>query len=60
MREAMIKKWLDNILEAWEDYKELEVEEKLDNTVKRICKLYSKSELARALLILKPLEKPKK
>ena len=60
MGEAAIKKWLGGILEAWEDYKELEAEEKPNETVKRICKLYSKSELARALLILKPLEKPKK
>jgi len=60
MREATIKKWLNNILEAWKDYKELETEEKPNETVKLICKLYSKSDLARALLILKPLEKSKK
>jgi len=60
MREAAIKKWLDNILGAWEDYKELEAEGKPNETIKQICKLYSKSELAKALLILKPLEKPRK
>ncbi len=60
MREATIKKWLDNILEAWKDYEELEAEERPNETVKQICKLYSKGELARALLILKPIEKPEK
>ena len=55
----MIKEWLDNILESWKDYKELEAGEP-DEIVEQICKLYSKSDLARALLILKPLEKPKK
>jgi len=58
MKDAEIKKWLDNILEAWEDFKEIEKETAPDKIVEQICKLYAKKKLAQALLILKPLEKP--
>jgi len=58
VREAEIRKWLENILEAWEDFKELEKETDPDRMVEEICELYTKKDLARALLILKPLEKP--
>lgn len=58
MKDAEIKKWLDNILEAWEDFKEIEKEASPDKIVEQICKLYTKKKLAQALLILKPLEKP--
>jgi len=57
MRESEIKKWLGSILEAWEDFKELEKETNPDKLVQEICGLYTKNDLARALLILKPLEK---
>lgn len=60
MRESKIKKWLESILEAWEDFKELEKETNPDKLVKEICGLYTKEDLARALLILKPLEKPER
>lgn len=58
MRESEIKNWLESILEAWEDFKELEKETNPDEVVQIICRLYTKKDLARALLILKPLEKP--
>ena len=58
MKDAEIKKWLDNILEAWEDFKEVEKETSPDRIVEEICKLYTKKNLAQALLILKPLQKP--
>jgi hypothetical protein len=58
VREAEIKRWLKSILEAWEDFKELEKETNPDEMVQEICRLYTKEDLARALLILKPLEKP--
>jgi len=58
--ETEIKKWLENILEAWEDFKELEKETNPDKLVQEICGLYTKKDLARALLILKPLEKPER
>jgi len=58
MKHAEIKKWLDNILEAWEDFKEIEKETSPDEIVEEICRLYTKKNLAQALLILKPLVKP--
>lgn len=60
MSESEIKKWLESILEAWEDFKELEREMNLDKLVQEICGLYTKKDLARALLILKTLEKPER
>jgi len=57
VKELEIKKWLGSILEAWEDFKELEKETNPDKLVQEICGLYTKKDLARALLILKPLEK---
>jgi len=60
VRESDIKKWLESILEAWEDFKELEKETNPDKLVQEICGLYAKKDLARALLILKPLEKPRR
>ena len=58
MKDAEIKKWLGNILEAWEDFKEVEKEASPNKIVEEICKLYTKKNLAQALLILKPLVKP--
>jgi hypothetical protein len=58
MKDAEIKKWLDNILETWEDFKEIEKEASPDKIVEEICRLYTKKNLAQALLILKPLIKP--
>jgi len=60
MKELEIKKWLESILEAWEDFKELEKETNPDKLVQEICRLYKKKDLARALLILKPLKKPER
>ena len=60
MKESEIEKWLESILEAWEDFKELEKERNPDKMVQKICGLYTKKQLAQALLILKPLEKPEK
>ena len=57
MKDAEIKKWLDNILEAWEDFKAIEGEAALDKIVEEICRLYTKKSLAQALLILRPLVK---
>lgn len=57
MKDTEIKKWLDDILEAWGDFKEVEKEAALDKMVEEICKLYTKKNLAQALLILKTLEK---
>ena len=58
MKHAEIKKWLDNILEAWKDFKEIEKEAAPDEIVEEICRLYTKKNLAQALLILKPLVEP--
>jgi len=57
LREAEIKKWVESILEAWEDFKELEKETNPEKLVQEMCRVYTKEDLARALLILKPLEK---
>jgi len=56
-----VKAWLNDVLKAWEDFRELEktfVDP--DGLVDRICKLYTKRDLARALLILQPLTEPRR